>query len=196
MQQDPWKLYSLAANLPCVTSGFMKVEQAMFCLAWKHTIQPSSNASVVYNAMGPDITTVLLSTNATEVVAVEKEPVRADALKEQLNNWKTIHNPVLSYPQSITALLPIDLQYDAETRLLKRTQKGYWNIDEIYRYGIATCVLIELIMLGVELSTIRVKEERGKVKIAFNWNFPDEKARQRVIHYAADSLNELLLHKK
>jgi hypothetical protein len=199
--QDSWNLRQHAANLSCVRYGFMQVEQAMYCLAWKRAVNPPPTSTVIYNAMGPDVSTLLLSTNATEIVAVEREQVHTSVLMRQLLACKEIikntGQRALSYPHSMIELLPADLRHDAKGGLLKRQEKGYWNINELIRYKLETCLFIELMMLDIDMNTVSVEEEGGKVSIAFDWNYPGETgANPRIIHYTMDSLYDLFGNKR
>jgi|GEM_PF-4270395 len=58
----------LAETLPSVKNGFLSREQAAYCMGWKDIVNPQSDPqTILYNAMGPDIVTPLLTTNAATI---------------------------------------------------------------------------------------------------------------------------------
>lgn len=72
----------LAEVIPAVQNGFITKEQVAYCLGWKDLVNPNSEPQVVlYNAMGPDVGTVLLATNASIVYGLDARPPSTDKTK-------------------------------------------------------------------------------------------------------------------
>lgn len=196
------KNLALAPTLPIVRSGFISKEQATYCMGWKDIVNPQSEPKVVlYNAMGPDVSTILLATNADTVYGVDFQPPQVTKLMYYLDHWDEVDTDATSLPPEsdyyldkyhLTSQTEEIANRELQRTLQLRNKRGYWDVAEMLTWSIDRCLVIELKKLGVDPKTIQVTEVQGKVQLEFFWAFPGEEPKQRKILYLAGTTYDII----
>lgn len=187
---------SLAETVPAVQNGFITKEQTAYCLGWKDLVNPNSEPqTVLYNAMGPDAGTVLLTTNATSVYGVDFDPPSLDKTKSYLAVWNEVDTDPISLPpedetyidkyrdEGITTPTDETAARELQQTLRLRAERGYWDQAEMATWSIDRCLMIELKKLGINPNDIQVNSADGQVQLDFPWAFPGEEPKPRRITY-------------
>jgi hypothetical protein len=167
----------------------MLPQQIEYYLAWHGLI--GDRGKVLYNAMGPDISTVLLVTNAEKIIGIDQNGLYAESLKDKVESfWDVIQKPTFYLKWELTEeewkRFSGDLQH--------HKAKGYWDEAIINRWETSKLLTLELKELGVKKNKIVVSGYRNGLvcKIKFNWAYPGEKTKSREVVYLMGTLEEVL----
>lgn len=187
---------SLAETVPVVQNGFITKEQVAYCLGWKDLVNPNSEPqAVLYNAIGPDVGTVLLSTNATSVYGVDAQPPSIDRTRHFLSEWDKVDTDVVSLPpkdnsyidryhnEGIKIPTPESAARELQKTLRLRAERGFWDVGEMITWSIDRCLIIELKKLGINQSDIQVNSADGQIQLDFPWAYPGEEPKLRRVTY-------------
>jgi len=191
-------------TLPAVRHLLMRKEQAEYCMAWHGVI--GDRKKVIYNGMGPDISSVLLFTNATEITGVDTKGFYNDHTEEYITKYWDFLNtkPIwragaFGYASQTPENLKLDhhewkLFYDhRRNRLLK----GYWDYGAVNHWDIDRLLMLEFKKMDVEKEMIKIKRITGGVtEIGFDWAYPGESVKPRKLIYVWDDLGALTRGRK
>lgn len=187
----------------------LRPEQVIYNHEWQKIIGPRRN--VLYNAMGPDITTVLLLTNTDKIVGVDPN-ASFKHTKDYLElYWDYVDiKPILragaaGYSWGITPQGFQPSVYDWDLFLKHvgdRNRRGYWDVGAVNRWDIDRLLMLELKKLGLSRSSIDLKlvgkryslEEH--LNLSFEWAYPGEKPKIRTLEYYSRTLDQLLENKR
>lgn len=179
-------------DLPVVKNDLLRREHVEYCTAWHKEI--GDRNKVIYYKMGADISTVLLTTNATEIIGIDSsfhEGHTEDYIKKYWNFIDQKAIPVAGAfgyrNKSFTAenFVPSkDMAEMFKEDLERRKQRGYWNSRAEINFGTDRLFLIELKKLGVRREIINIKnQENLGVEITFNWAYPGERSKGRKVTF-------------
>lgn len=185
-------------GLPVVTSDLLRKEHVEYCLGIYNEI--GDREKVIYYKMGPDISTPLLTTNATEIIGIDSTVDIQEHSSDYVDKyWEIVdQRPTLS-PYSIGVLsgdlsvknylLPkskVDMFNDD---LDDRKSRGYWNHRFQLNFGNDRALIIELKRLGVNSRSIKINTRPDLITdVNFNWAFPGEKSKPRHVVYVPQHL--------
>lgn len=202
------KNFTLAEKIIPVQNKYLSKEQTTYCLGWKNLVNKKSEpCNVMYNAMGPDIATALLTTNATSIYGIEFSPPETKKLKYYLDNWNKVDTDVTSLPPEnnlyqdkynensnvITQNEATEFaNKEIQNTLQKRNERGYWDVKEMYTWSIERCLIIEMKKLGINPESIKIDESKGRTQIEFDFAFPGENTKARKVIYIADYTFDIL----
>lgn len=195
---------SLAEALPCVKNGFIFPEQAAYCIGWKDIVNPTSETqTILYNAMGPDVLTPLLTANAKTVYGVDLRSPEPEKTRRYLAAWDRVDTDALTLAPD-KEYFRVELEQDgieptdenvqqALTKTISlRSVRGYWDIGEMDDWSIERCLMIELKKMRVDPTTIHISEVNGLVQLSFPWAYPGEQPKQRTVQYVADMTYDII----
>ncbi len=171
MHERPQKAVDLLPKI-----GLMLPQQIEYYTSWHGLV--GDQRRVLYNAMGPDVSTVLLTTNAERIVGVDVNGFYADSFQNELkSSWEI--------PAS-------EVRFNED--LAHRRTKGYWDMTDIQRWGTERLLALELKELGVDRNEIQIRGDRdGRLcKIRFLWPYPGEGLRNREVIYLRGTLEEVM----
>lgn len=197
------ELGRLNQNDPIVRNRLLRHEHVSYSMAWKRQINPHSRPiTVLHTACGPDLSTVLLATNASRIIAVDRFVPQVDSLNLFLSHWNTIDtDPTIAFDEDRKSAMGWDQQPEAMMDMLlppfkemlkARRERGFWNDTDIMGSSVDRLTVIELKRMGVELGHIRLKpadsqtdpqELLGETQLTFDWAFPGEEPRLRTVDY-------------
>lgn len=183
-------------SLPVVENNLLRKEHVEYCMAWHKKI--GDRNKVIYYGMGPDASTVLLTTNATEIIGIDSrfyEGHTEDYIKKY---WDFIDNKAIpvagafGYQNgSFTAenFVPSkDMARMFKEDLKDRKSRGYWNERALINFGTDRMFLVELKKLGIRKKIINIKEKENLgVEITFNWAYPGERSKGRKVTFIPQS---------
>jgi len=162
-------------HITAIKRGIISPAQAAYCVANRNKINPQGlPLRGIYGASGPDMTTALLSTDASEMMfvdlAIDPESFNADNLN-RIKSGK--------YGE-------IESKYFKE--LLSRFLNNLWNRHHIEK-DFPSLVVLDLKMLGVDAKDINFsRNSYGNVELTFPWAYPGEKARERKITFVKSDI--------
>lgn len=164
-----------------VKNGLIQPEAASYSMAWKEKINPqSAPLSAFYSAMGPDVSTILYTTNATTVYGVDWYPMIPEGLQKILELWQALPTYQM---ENLYPGLSDETQY--------RCTRGFWHIRAIKKFGLELLTVAELVRLGVDLSSIQVSIYSGGTRLQFDWAYPGEFAKPRNILFFRANILQL-----
>lgn len=167
--------------------------QIKYYLAWHNLI--GDQKRVLYNAMGPDVGTVLLTTNAEKIIGIDANGLYAESLEDKIELfWNEIRSPKVH-----TKWEPRKAEWKRfETDLRHRKMKGYWDESDLNRWETSKLLALELKELGVNKKNIAISGYRdgSHTRIKFTWAYPGEKLKDREIIYLRGTLDKVLKSKK
>lgn len=196
------ELLRKAEELPAVSNGLMLKQQAAYCLAWNSIV--GKQEKVLYNAMGPDLATVLLTTNASEIIGVDVKGLYQEYLTGFiLGAWHLVDKTPVYIPGAMWYLFDEENTIDNfevdkedlkrfERDLNGRKERGYWDISYIVRWETERLITIELKKLGIDRNTISINEELSTTTIEFDWAFPGERETRRTLRYISGNVSEVV----
>lgn len=186
--------------MPAVRNGLLSREHVAYCLAVNSIIGPQQKA--VYNAMGPDISTVLLVTNPRKVVGVDHEYVNTLGLQEYIEKyWDMVdalpikEAGIFRYPtrdgeNTAEAYQPSEEDIERFFEDLDcRRQKGYWDESMIYRHSVERLLAIELKKIDVKKEDISFAPNSKSIR--FEWAYPGETQKKRNLRYYRSDILKL-----
>lgn len=176
-----------AKSLPEIE--LMLPQQIEYCLAWHDLI--GDRRKVLYSAMGPDISTVLLVTNAEKIIGIDENGLYVASLEDKVESfWDVISTPKVYPKWEPTVAEWIKFNGD----LQHRKMKGYWDEAIISRWETSKLLVLELKELGVNKNDIAINGDRNGLfcKIKFNWAYPGEKSKKRELIYLRGYIDEVL----
>ncbi len=201
---DFLKAATKVISSPVVQNDLISLEQAAYYYAI-HDLMGDKNR-ILYNGIGPDITTPLLISNAQKIYGVDvrtpaKEEFKEFTLKNVFPLLDKRSFPGLSAPcYSRENTTPIEYFIQEDIRdyvgwhlpLTKRLYEdlehhryyGYWDLGDINRWGQERLLAIELKRLGVKSESIQIfSKEDQLLKVSFEWAYPGEKKKTRTVTY-------------
>ncbi|MBS3072199.1 hypothetical protein J4408_04370 [Candidatus Pacearchaeota archaeon] len=173
-----------------VKNKLLRFEHLEYCLAWRNLINPNRrNINVMYRAIGPDLATVLLTTDATKIVGIDTHPPTFKRMKKVIRNFDNLENP--NYLKNFTSdelKLRFDYNYDFLKTVFKndirrRRIDSYWDCRVIESWSIDRCLGIELKKLGLKKDEVKLDERKGDLFLTFNWGLTPEEVKERGVHY-------------
>jgi hypothetical protein len=177
--------------------SILSTDHANYCLAVKKQINPKSeDFKLVYGASGPDLSVPLLSSNATEILCLEKNKLDLNKLNEAFSKGSKALYSTRYFPLDLHCGLgysPDRPQVFLESALEARAKNGYWLASNINNLGFERCLLIELDKLGIDFQEIKISSDNdGLISIGFPWAFPGEVKKMRKISFKTAQLPEVL----
>jgi hypothetical protein len=157
-------------------STTMPAEQKAYCLLGYASIfekvgLASRQASCCYLAMGPDLSTPLLTLNPDKIEGVDVCNWNADTLQRTLDSSVNLATATLPNPKAILA------------RKRRRTE-GFWNCKDLKSLGgWYLPLLAEMQSLGINPTKVRCGQlAENRIKLDFDWAHPTEgKNRRRTV---------------
>lgn len=184
-------LILLANNEPSVKNGLLGSGQVAYNLGLNTKI--GEQKKIIYNAMGPDISTALYLANPEEIFGIEKENFIVDKFLDLLeNNFDNIENDV----NILDNINPYQIIPSREVKkyyrdgIKTRRDWGYWDYNVIDKWGRERLMLSELKLMGLEKEDINVKKKKKKLILEFDWKHPFSDIKQRRIEYNYSSTME------
>lgn len=196
------RLGPTSETIPAIENGLLRKEHVEYSMAWQKIIGPKNK--VVYNEMGPDISTVLFFSNANEIVGLDYR-FHGDYTKDYVDKyWDFIDTKAIPpagamgyhygffTPESFE-VSPERLKMFKED-LEDRSRRGYWNHRAILNFGVDRLLMLELKKMGVKRESIEIKTNRNgsKTEIKFDWAYPGETTKPRKIIYLSNSFDDAL----
>lgn len=196
-------LLRTAENIVPVKNDLLRKEHAAYCLAVYDMIGRQN--MVAYNAMGPDISTVLLLTNPGEILGIDSARVDAEIFEEYVtDNWDIIDKKsviglkkaLYSYSGSVclSGASEADVRETFLEKQYLRKLRGYWDESDMYAFGVERWLAVELKKLGVQQEDIVIDHadgspaDRDGFSISFDWAYPGEEKKNRKLQYLHASL--------
>jgi len=188
-------------HVPAVENHLMRSEQARYYMAWHRRI--GDQKRVVDNAMGPNISSDLFLTNATEIVAVDaKGFCNTNSPQYVTRYWDLVdRKPIFragafGYADGTTAEgleLPEDEWELFREHCDDRWCLGYWDIGALNHWDIDRLLFLEMKKMGVDQKTISIQTpSRCETRIKFDWAYPGESPKPRQLIYLTGVLDRLL----
>ena len=165
------------------TQRHLSCEQLTYLSSWRAKINPRGRRLTVLNgAIGADISTPLLATDATRIEGIDLYKWDVGRLQHYLKHWdrvdwdvRTLQPPdprnILGkrYQQQLP-LSPELLDRDfAMTRAVRKI-RGYWDNNLLSPWSHERLLVYEMKSLGVDRDSVRVSTPRdGRLRISFYW---------------------------
>lgn len=145
-------LILISKKEPVVKNGLLLEGQVAYNLGLNEIIGPQKK--VVYNAMGPDVSTVLYLTDADEIIGIEKEKFRTRKFLGLIkNNFDNIEIEI-GREDCINPIIRFNSQNEAKVRYLSclesRKNWGYWDYGSIDLWGRERLMVFELKIVGIK----------------------------------------------
>ena len=179
------------------SSQLLRKEHISYLLEWNKLL--GNKKKVLYNAMGPDLSTVLLFANPTEIIGVDPKGFFRDTEEYVLKFWDFIDiKPIVksgdswyhSEKNTAKSYKPTEEElYFFKENLKFRKNYGYWDITHIRRWGLDRLLMIELKKLNVDPGSIKFNS--NPFQISFEWAYPKEKAKERKLIYLPGTLDKV-----
>lgn len=191
----------VAENSALVKNQLLNPVFATYYMGWKHQVNPQSkDMSVLYHGMGPDASTVLLSTDATEVTSIDPKHPSVQELKHCLAHWDTIDTDLFNLPGKLHVMDPSVADHPTEENLnsylrgilTNKRESGHWDSLDISALGVSRSLLIELKRMGIDKDSIRIDGEGGMTTMSFDWAYPGEKPKKRRLNFGDDYIDTFL----
>ncbi len=187
------------AEVSCaVKNGLLTKEQVTYCMAWRRKI--GDQKRVMYNAMGPDLSTVLLTTNAKDIIGIDTAWVYANGVRGYIDSyWDEVDRAPILHPEAFWNLLSPDTPYKPDEERINRFNEdmefrkayGYWDKSIINRWDLDRLLVIEMKKLGVEPESVSVSENSGFVDVGFKWAYPEEEITSRTLRAFCGTIPQL-----
>lgn len=187
-------------HILAVENQLMRPEQAKYYMAWHRLF--GDQRRVVDNAMGPNLSSDLLLTNATEIIAVDEKGFYNSRSHQYVDEYwhfldtKPIYRAgAFGYRQVSAENLELP---EKEWRLFfehqaERWRRGYWDMGALNHWDIDRLLFLEMKKMGVERRSIRIATPTTAVtKIRFEWAYPGEGLKQRTLIYLTGVLDQLV----
>lgn len=171
---DP--LVQLAKSSLIAQNGLLRWEHVVYQMAWKKEINPDSKPfSAVYVAMGADVATLLLASNATTVYAIDPAG---------MHTWSEQHSNLITH--YFKNWESVDSGEEVKKGLAERRENGYWNDQAMKSGSRERYLIVELKKMGVDPKTVHIHGpgiRNNIVSIEFEWAYPGEQPKKREIIY-------------
>lgn len=198
---------------PWISSGLIPSEYSDYLMAFKKQINPKSDdLSLLYGAMGPDLITGLLLTNATSIWGIDFEDLDSLKIQKYLAHWNDLENVGLLPPHDkfkyFSDKFPnfeqksVDQKSDIyEVNYIKtfdhRRNYCYWDIQAMHVWGINRLLVAELKMMGVDPSTVQINSAfKEGLEMSFLWAFPGENLKLRTVRIIRSDLYDVMIDGK
>src|SRR3989339_369926 len=179
------------------SSQLLRKEHISYLLEWNKLLGNKKKA--LYNAMGPDLSTVLLFANPTEIIGVDPKGFFRNTEEYVLKFWNFIDiKPIVrsgdfwyhSEKNTAKSYKPTEEElYFFKENLKFRKNYGYWDITHIRRWGLDRLLMIELKKLNVNPGSIKFNS--NPFQISFEWAYPKEKTKERKLTYLSGTLDKV-----
>ncbi len=191
-------IINIAKETFAVKNELLRKEHVTYCLAWNKRL--GSQNRVVYNAIGPDVSTILLATNPTEIIGVDKSYINANHIaefaKQHWNEIDTIPEINLAIEGHFVNIPDLYHGFSGEKKIAilesdirVRNKRGYWDMGNLWRWSIERLTCIELKKMGVNNKSITSSSDSNELK--FEWAFPNEEPKERTIKYINTTLENI-----
>lgn len=192
---------ALAETLPSVQNGLLNKEQIIFSMGHKEIVNPASlNGFIVrYNAIGPDLSTVLFATNAAVIDGIERARLDPVWIRYyyQSDEWDFLdrrcfdpaRKPELS--NRLSEITDRNNLTEFQRILGFRKTFGYWHLDEIKKLILERSIMLECKMLGVKREDIDLLSLENVNVLEFLWAYPGEAPKKRIVRFHHGSLFNL-----
>lgn len=190
-------MLDLADRQAVVRNNLLHREQTAYCLAWNSMI--GQQKKVIYNAMGPDLSTALLLTNPLEIIGIDRRGIYENYLEEYITKyWDLVDKkPILkagafwyydkkNTAESYTATGQQWQYFELDQNF--RKEHGYWDLAHINRWDIERLLSIEFKKLGVSPNDMKIFVPSNPARIHFNWPYPQAAERKRKLTYIGGTL--------
>ncbi len=185
----------VAEELPAVRNSLLTREHAAYCLALNSMI--GRQERTVYNAMGPDISSVLLLTDASEIIGVDPNcPDIGNMVSYADKYWDLVDKKPIISPDAFWYMMEYNsaenyVPSEETTEIFlkdlnHRKKRGYWDVVMINRQGIERLMAIELKRLGVEQDSISATPQSGWLE--FMWAYPGGEPMKRRLRYMSGTM--------
>lgn len=141
----------------------------------------------IYGGIGPDLSTPLLSTGATEITGIDRYSYNTALLKSYLAAWETIDQADPKLKPTFFRRAWSDLsdgqelvrEWEIATQL--RKIRGYYDYSAIENWSYERFLIYELKMLGVPQESISISElpRQNAIRIQFLWGANGESPKLR-----------------
>lgn len=180
-------------NLPVVKNELLRKEHVEYCVAWHKEIGDRNKA--IYYKMGADASTVLFTTNATNIIGIDSSFPVSEYSQDYVNKyWDLVDQKPILNPEVIRRLDKdaVSSRFQPSKEKLRmftedlayRKQKGYWSHRAPLQFDNDRLLVIELKRLGVKKESIKITANPDTTsEITFNWAFPGERSKARKITY-------------
>jgi len=183
---------------PAVKNNLLREEHVTYLLYWQNII--GKQERVVYNAMGPDVSTVLLLTDANEIIGIDPKAEFYHTPEYIHKYWHLIDKKPIyragafwySFEEENTAeSLELKEHYweDFKRDFEFRKEHGYWDLAHMNRWDLDRLLMIELKKLDIDPNQINFNPD--PFKIYFKWPYPGEQKKDRKIIYLDRRLDDL-----
>lgn len=183
------RIVALAETSPVVTNGLLSQEQTAYCLGIQEQLPHLNHPRVaMYGGMGPDISTVLLTTNANRVYGIEHRKVNLDRVAYYLDKWDEVDSAALDMPAIESMIRGPRPEQALEDAFSQHRNFGYWDESTYNLLPLERLMVIELKKMGVNPATVILEEQDAIHKtIHFAWAFPGEAVQKRSITYVDET---------
>lgn len=164
-----------------LTKNLLLPQFECYLRSWHQKIGDQNK--VIYNGIGPDVSTVLLFSNARQITGIDTAPI---FFEDMANINKFRGNIDTDLPKDFVrpSQWPIFSQ-----DLIYRSKRGYWDCTSVHSWGIPKLLTVELISLGIRMEDVKVSGTYGETHVQFTWAYPDEVTKEREIIYLLGPLD-------
>src|SRR3989339_700016 len=155
------------------SSQLLRKEHISYLLGWNKLL--GNKKKVLYNAMGPDLSTVLLFANPTEIIGVDPKGFFRDTEEYVLKFWDFIDiKPIVKSGDSwyhsekniAKSYKPTEEElYFFKEDLNFRKNYGYWDITHIRRWDLDRLLMIEFKKLNVDPDSIKFNSNPFQISL-------------------------------
>lgn len=186
-------------TIPAVRGLLLTPEQVKYDMAWHSKM--GDRKKVIYNGMGPDISSVLFLTNTREVIGVDRAAFNDEYISEYVDRyWDLLDTKPVPLAGAIFYYrdgnpenhepAPGEFQLFYSHRS-ERLLRGYWDSGAVGHWKINRLLFMELKKMGVEKSSIKIKSRKFAKEIKFEWAYPGEKPKTRKLTYFFGDLERM-----
>lgn len=184
------------------TYSHLRSENILYLLAWHDVI--GDRKRVVSNAIGPDISSVLLLNNPDLVIGFDKYGLENPSIMDYVDlywdfiDWKPIPRASATNDRwrDACGYEPDDDRLITFKRdLHNRKRRGYWGMKAINRWERDRLLILELKSMGVSRESIKIErgmiDDKRATKINFTWAYPGESPKPRQIAYLNATIDDI-----
>jgi hypothetical protein len=172
--------------------SLLRPEHVLYARAWHDRI--GDRERVLYNAIGPDISSVLFATNPREVVGVDVIPFDSELLYYYMgDNFKNLNLGFKNQDCSLLGIIKDILNNQCplhvlEKKVSKRKKLGYWSIKDLKTFPLELLLSVELKSLGVSYEDIEILDIDS---FSFDWSHNGEEPQKRLFRYVKGPLDNI-----
>lgn len=190
MRESDGQVFALPESRSTSRNEPLRKEQIRYYVAWHTAFGDLPN--VVYNAMGPDISSILYFANPTQITGIDPAINFSQYSQEYIHtHWSYIDETPVSRAASLTRSFPPDERKKFHEDIGDRSRRGYWNLSALERWGIDRLFFIDLKKLHVEPRSISLCIEDKVATVRFLWGYPGERPTMRTLRYIQGTLDDM-----